>query len=108
MINEELYQQYDSNPTEWMKEHDCATSKDVILKLMNQATFNVINIMTNEDSLKTSFELLKELAIRSNYYPPDKNNVQELQWKGNGVDNDFIKILNNFLDFETGNWLKEL
>ena len=33
---EQLYNAYDSDPIAWMKEHNCTTSKQITIKLMEQ------------------------------------------------------------------------
>lgn len=34
---EKLQKEYSDNPIEWMKKHNCVTTKHVVIELMNQA-----------------------------------------------------------------------
>lgn len=45
----EIYQQYNDNPIQWMKENNCSTTKEITIKLMTLAQLNKPKNVTEEE-----------------------------------------------------------
>jgi len=63
---EEIYRDYDNDSIEWMKKHNCMTTKQITIKLMELAQQQKIEQLEKEVEESEKFEILLEACKSAN------------------------------------------
>lgn len=72
MTNKEIYKEYSDNPIEWMRNNECETSKDIILKMME---------LTQEQEQYKDLPIIFKYNPLKNEYRKDMKNYTNKEFK---------------------------